>query len=72
MLIGRMSGTVVSTRLMRAGGTSVLMLKGLKSAPRPEASLYWQSHHCGQSRSCKKCSLIIVLNLFIRHCADTE
>ncbi|TNN72672.1 hypothetical protein EYF80_017121 [Liparis tanakae] len=52
VLIGRMSCTVVSTGLMRVEGASVLMLKGLTSAPRAGGSLYWESHHCGERPEC--------------------
>ncbi|XP_036945996.1 uncharacterized protein LOC119014696 isoform X2 [Acanthopagrus latus] len=52
VLMGRMSCTVVGAALMRVKGASVLMLRGLMSALRAGGSLYWESHHCGQSGSC--------------------
>ncbi|KAJ4932289.1 hypothetical protein JOQ06_010714 [Pogonophryne albipinna] len=48
VLIGRMSCIVVSAGLMRVGGASVLLLKGLTSALRAGGSLFWESHHCGE------------------------
>lgn len=65
VLIGRMSRTVVSTGLMRVEGASVLMLNGLTSALRAGDSLHWESHHRGQSGTCEKYSLIIVLICFL-------